>query len=484
MTSRLLPTGDAGLDAILRGGLPEGGMHLVQAPPGAGKTTLALQFLLEGLRRGERGLYVTLSQTARELREVAASHGWDLSGLEIVELQAGDHITATEQTIFQTADLRLDQTREAIESAVERVEPKRMVYDSLLEVRLLTQDMPRYHRELMGLRAFVAPRGITVLLLDTGDSEQPPANTQVWGIVQGVVTMAKTLHAFGRARRRIEITKMRGVPIRDGWHDIDIRTGRGVCVFPRVVPDADHVGGSRDLSGIADPGDKPLIQSGIERLDEMFGGGVEAGTTTMLVGQAGTGKSTIAALYITAALNRGDRVALFLFDERLETFFRRCEGLGMGLREHVETGLLKVYDYSPDEVTAGEFSQIVQAEAETPGLGMVVIDSLTGYMSSLTDGAEAMFDVQSLMKYLSRRDISTFLIVAQRGLLGIGAGGTGFDLSFLGDMVLLLRLHEEDGTVRRSITPIKKRHGSHLKDVCELVVRPGAVEIGNARPGP
>lgn len=484
MTTRLLSTGDAGLDAILRGGLPQGGMHLLQAPPGSGKTTLALQFLLDGVRRGERGLYVTLSQTERELREIAASHGWDISGVDVVELQAGDRAAATEQTIFQTADLRLDETREAIERAVERVKPARMVYDSLLEVRLLTQDLPRYHRELLGLRSSVEPHGITVLLLDTGDPEHPPANTQVWGIVRGVITMAKTLHAFGRARRRIEITKMRGVPIRDGWHDMAIRTGRGVCVFPRMVPQTEHDAGSRSLENVRDPGAKRLIRSGVERLDEMFGGGLEPGTTTMLVGQAGTGKSTVASLYIAAALDRGERVALFLFDERLETFFRRSEGLNMGLREHVESGLLKVFDYSPDEVSAGEFSQIVQAEAERPGLGLLVIDSLTGYMSSLTDGAQAAFDLQSLMKYLSRRDVPTIMIVAQRGLLGKDVGGTGLDLSFLGDMVLLLRMEEQDAVVRRSITPIKKRHGSHLRDVCDLVIRSGNVEIHDVRRGP
>lgn len=479
MTTRLLPTGDPGLDEILRGGLPAGSTYLIQAPPGAGKTTLALQFLLEGARSGEKGLYVTLSQTRKELADMAASHGWDISDIEVIELQSAEDPTATQQTIFQTADLRLDKTRAAIEGAVTRTEPRRLVYDSLLEVRLLTQDLSRYHRELIGLRAFTDPREITVMLLDTVIGEHgPQQDMQSRGLVHGIVTMAKTLPNFGRARRRIEITKMRGIDIHDGWHDMDIRAGRGVVVFPRVVPDA---GRSRDRS-FPGPGAKQLVRSGVKRLDELFGGGLEPGTTTMFVGQAGTGKSTIASLYAAAALARGERVALFLFEERLETFFRRCEGLGMELRGYVEADQLKIFDYSPDEVTPGEFSQIVQAEAEATGLGMVVIDSLTGYMASLSDEAQALFDIQSLMKFLARHEILTIMIVAQRGLLGADEGGARLDLSFLGDTVLLLRMHEDGNTVRRSIAPVKKRHGPHVMDVCELVIKPGGIAVGPSGP--
>jgi circadian clock protein KaiC len=474
VTSRLLPTGDPGLDEILRGGLPRGSTYLVQAPPGAGKTTLALQFLMEGARRGERGLYVTLSQTKAELHGISASHGWDLAGIEVVELQRAEDPATTQQSIFQTADLRLDRTREAVEAAVTRLDPARLVYDSLLEVRLLVQEMPRYHRELMGLRAFTDPRGITVMLLDTDvGGGEVGRDVQSRGIVHGIVTIAKTLPAFGRARRRIEVTKMRGVNIHDGWHDMDIREGRGVVVFPRVVPSA----GRTEDRGFPGPGAKPLVRSGVDRLDDLFGGGLEPGTTTMVVGQAGTGKSTVASLYAAAALARGERVALFLFEERLETFFRRCEGLGMELRGHVEEGRLKIFDYSPDEVSPGEFSQIVQAEAEADGLGMVVIDSLTGYMASLADEAQALFDIQSLMKFLARREILTIMIVAQRGLLGADEGGTRIDLSFLGDTVLLLRMHEDGHAVRRSIAAVKKRHGPHVTDIYELMIRPGGIAV-------
>ena len=475
MTKRLLPTGDPGLDAILRGGLPAGSTHLVQAPPGAGKTTLALQFLMEGRRRGEAGLYVSLSQTAGELRQIASSHGWDLDGIEIVEVQSVEDPAATRQTIFQTADLRLDRTREAVEAAVARIAPRRLVYDSLLEVRLLTEDMTRYHREMMGLRAFTDPRDITVLLLDTLVGEHGDRrDIQSRGLVHGILSMAKTLPAFGRARRRVEITKMRGVDVHDGWHDMDIRSGRGVVVFPRVVPEGDR----GDGRALPEPGARPLVRSGVERLDALFGGGLEPGTTALVVGQTGTGKSTVASLYAAAALARGERVTLFLFEERLETFFRRCEGLGMALRGAVEDGRLTVHDYSPDELSPGEFSQIVQAEARSGDLGMVVIDSLTGYMASLVDAEQALFDIQSLLKFLARREILTIMVVAQRGLLGADGGGAPIDLSFLGDTVLLLRMREDGAAVRRSIAPVKKRHGPHVMDVCELFIRPGGIEVG------
>lgn len=468
MTFPLLPTGIDGLDEVLRGGLPQGNLHLLQGPPGAGKTTLALQFLRAGAEAGERTLYVTLSQTAEELRRIAASHGWDVSALDIIELHSHAKATETEQTIFHTSELRLDQTREAIEAVIADRKPNRMVYDSLLEVRLLAVDHTHYHRELIGLRAFLAGHGITALLLDTEPAGESGLDTQSRGVVHGVINMDKTLPEFGRARRRIEVSKMRGVDIHDGWHDMDIRSGRGVVVFPRLAPQG-------PLPAPGSGGD--LIRSGLDRLDEVFGGGMEPGTTTMVVGQAGTGKSTIASLYATAALERGEEVALFLFEERVETFFRRSEGLGMDLREHHASGRLKLYDFNPDEVTAGEFTQLVEAEARSDTLRVVVIDSFTGYMSSLSNETQALFHIQALLKHLARRGVLTILIVAQHGLLG-GHGDVGLDVSFLGDTVLLLRMREVDGRVLRDMVAVKKRHGPHQMDVRELIIEPRRVEIG------
>lgn len=459
-------SGVEGLDEIIRGGLPAGNLYLVQGLPGAGKTTLALQFLREGVAQGERTLYVTLSQTAQDLRNIAASHSWTLDGIDIVELQAHSDDAQAGQSIFRTSDLRLDQTREQVERAIEEFEPDRLVYDSLLEVRLLTADMARYQRELIGLRAFVGERGITTILLDTGVAGEGSEEGQSRGIVHGIITLNKTLPTFGRAKRRIEISKMRGVDIHDGWHDMDIRRGAGVIVFPRL---AHEIETDKTFSG-------DLIRSGRDKLDAMFGGGMEAGTTTMVVGQAGTGKSTMASLYATAALERGEEVALFLFEERLETFFRRSEGLGMDLRDYHAEGRLRIYDFNPDEITAGEFAQIVQAEAASDKLRVVVIDSFTGYMSSLVHAEQALYDIQSMLKHLARRNVLTFLIVAQHGLLGHNRD-VELDLSFLGDTVLLLRMREDSGEVRRELVAVKKRHGPHDLTIRRLVIEPGNVDV-------
>lgn len=460
-----ITSGSEGLDTVLRGGLPPGNIYLLQGLPGTGKTTLALQFLLAGAAKGEPVLYVTLSQTAGDLRRIAASHGWSIDGITIVELQSEGGPEEEAQSIFQTTDLRLDATRQAIEEAIVAHDPRRMVYDSLLEIRLLAPDIARYQREMLGLRTFVSSRDMTVMLLDTVP-EAEAQDTKSRGIVHGIITLDKTLPAFGRARRRIEVAKMRGVDIYDGWHDMDIRMGAGVTVFPRLSP--------REKVERLEGGE--LIRSGRERLDAVFGGGMEPGTTTMVVGQAGSGKSTIASLYATAALERGEKVALFLFEERVETFFRRSEGLGMDLRSHHHGGRLKIYDFNPDEITAGEFCQLVQHEANSDDLRVVVIDSFTGYMSALGNEGRALFDIQALLKHLAYRQVLTILIVAQHGLLGENAD-IRLDLSFLGDTVLLLRLREVDGQIHRDLIAVKKRHGPHELDVRTLVIESGNVDV-------
>ena len=465
MIDTRVTSGSEGLDTVLRGGLPSGNIYLLQGLPGTGKTTLALQFLLAGAAKGEPVLYVTLSQTASDLQRIAASHGWSLDGIVIVELQSETGPEEDAQSIFQTTDLRLDATRRAIEAAIVEHDPRRLVYDSLLEVRLLAPDLARYQREMLGLRTIVSNRDMTVMLLDTVP-EAEIKDSQSRGIVDGIITLDKTLPAFGRARRRIEVAKMRGVDIYDGWHDMDIRTGEGVAVFPRLAPGekVDRLEGGE------------LIRSGRDRLDAVFGGGMEPGTTTMVVGQAGSGKSTIASLYATAALERDEKVALFLFEERVETFFRRSEGLGMDLRGHHASGRLKIYDFNPDEITAGEFSQLVQREADANDLRVVVIDSFTGYMSALGNEGRALFDIQALLKHLAYRQVLTFLIVAQHGLLGENAD-VRLDLSFLGDTVLLLRLREVDGHIHRDLIAVKKRHGPHELAVRRLVIETGHVDV-------
>ena len=466
-------TGIAGLDEILRGGLPASNLYILQGAPGAGKTTAALQFLMAGIARGERCIYVSLSQTAAELKAIAQSHGWSIEGIRIEELSASDAVNgAADQTIFQTAELRLDETRQAIEQAIEEHKPQRLVYDSLLEIRLITGDTPRFRRELIAFKAFLAKRNVVALLLDTQTTEAACNGEEVEGIAHGVIRFDKAIEEYGSARRRVEVSKMRGVPIADGYHDMAIREGEGVVVFPRIIP------------GQAVESRKPeLIKSGVDTLDDMFGGGQESGTTTLVIGQSGTGKSTMASLYSTAALERGETVGLFLFEERLETFFRRSEGLGMNLRQYHEDGQLVIRDFNPNEISPGEFAQIVQAIVTEQQTRVVVIDSFTGYLNSLPHRDKAVRDIQSLLKYLARAGVLTMLIVAQHGLLGQNVG-IDVDVSFLGDTVLLLRMIEDEGRLRRSITVVKKRHGPHDLNVHELLIKSESVSVVPFNPLP
>jgi circadian clock protein KaiC len=466
-------SGITGLDDILRGGLPASNLYIMQGDPGAGKTTAALQFLRAGVEAGERCIYVSLSQSASELEAITLSHGWTLDGIRIEELAASEPVNGgADQTIFQTAELRLDETRKAIEQAIEEYKPQRLVYDSLLEIRLITGDTPRFRRELIGFKAFLAKRGIVALLLDTQTNGGDHNGEEIEGIAHGVIRLDKTLEEYGAVRRRIEVSKMRGVAFADGYHDMAIREGEGVVVFPRIVPGA--------VKEIAKP---QLIKSGVETLDEMFGGGQESGTITLVIGQSGTGKSTMSSLYATAALQRGESVALFLFEERLETFFRRSEGLGMQLRQFYKDGQLVIYDFSPNQISAGEFGQIVQQVVSRNKTRVVVIDSFTGYLNSLPHREKAVLDIQSLLKHLARADVLTMLIVAQHGLLGQNVG-LDVDVSFLGDTVLLLRMTEHEGRLRRNITVVKKRHGPHDLDVRELFIASSGVSVVAYNPLP
>jgi circadian clock protein KaiC len=469
----IVSTGINGLDEILRGGLPASNLYMLQGAPGSGKTTAALQFLRAGVEAGERCIYVTLSQTAAELEAIAISHGWTLDGIRVEELStAGTVSEADDQSIFLTADLRLDETRKAIEAAIEEHKPRRLVYDSLLEIRLITGDSPRFRRELIGFKSFLAKQNVVALLLDTQTAGYDRSGEEVEGLAHGVIRFDKSLEEYGGVRRRIEVSKMRGVPVADGYHDMAIREGEGVVVFPRI------------MAGTALENAKPqLIKSGVAELDDMFGGGQEAGTTTLVIGQSGTGKSTMSSLYATAALERGENVALFLFEERLETYFRRSEGLGMELRQFHKDGKLILRDFNPNEISPGEFGQIVQSAVTQAKARVVVIDSLTGYLNSLPYREKAVRDIQSLLKYLARSGVLTMLIVAQHGLIGQNVG-IDVDVSFLGDTVLLLRIVEHEGRLRRNITVVKKRHGPHDLNIRELLIESGGVSVVAYNPLP
>ena len=466
-----ISTGVAGLDHILGGGLPGPRVYLVRGGSGTGKTTLGLQFLLEGAKRGEPVVYVTLSQSRTELEQIAQSHGWSLDGVVIEQLETGETMNpVADQTIFHTADISLDNTRKAIESAIEKHKPTRLVYDSLLEIRQLSGDSLRFRRELLGFKLFLAEHDVTTLMIDTTSDQG--GDTEMEGVAHGIFCLEKFLPEYGVARRRLEVRKMRGVAFSDGYHDMAIRSGTGVEVYPRIVP---NLAPERKRSD--------LIKSNVEPLDHMLGGGLEAGTTTLIVGQAGTGKSTLASIYSHAALERGESVAMFLFEERLETFFRRSEGLGMNLRPYEASGKLQIRDFNPAEISPGEFSQIVQRAVDEHDVRVVLIDSFTGYLSALPKSDQAVMQIQSLVKYLSRRGVLSILIVANHGLLGHNVT-SDIDVSFLGDAVLLLRMYEWPGVIRRSVTVVKKRHGPHDLNVHELVIRADGVSVQAFNPPP
>lgn len=452
-----MSSGVEGLDEILRGGLPGPHLYLVQGGPGTGKTTIGLQFLLEGVKQGEDVLYISLSQSRAELEGIARSHGWSLEHVHIEELkEEAEAVREDDQTIFFTSDLRLDRTRERIDEVIEELKPSRVVYDSVLEIRELSGDNSRFRREILGFKARLARLGICAFLIDV--TQEYGGDSELESLAHGIFCLDRWLPAYGAARRRIEIRKMRGVNHSSGIHDFKLLSGDGIVVYPRIVP-----------SDEPETKDQDLIKSEVQHLDEMLGGGMEAGTSTLIIGQSGTGKSTIASVYAEAALERGEAVSLFLFEERKETFFRRSEGLGLQLREHMESGLLELFDFDPAELSPGQFAQVVRRSVEENNVRVVVIDSFTGFINALPSKDEGVSQMHTLLKYLSRKGVLTILIVAQHGLLGMDMQ-TGVDVSYLGDTVLFLRMGEENARINRSIAVVKKRHGPHELDVRDLTI--------------
>ncbi|WP_031551662.1 ATPase domain-containing protein [Parvularcula oceani] len=464
-----LSTGVPNLDHVLGGGLPGRYTYLLQGAPGTGKTTMALQFLLEGVAQGETCLFVTLSQTRYELEMIAASHGWSLDGILIIELQT-EAADATDQTIFYPMDVRLDATKAAVVQAIEEHAPQRLVYDSLVEVRQLSRDEIRFQRELLSLKQMLHEREIATIFIDVAPSAA--ADTEIESLVHGIFRLERELPQYGQARRRLDVSKMRGVDFFDGYHDMDILAEKGVVVFPRVVPHLtpEETGG-------------PLVQSGVQALDDMLGGGLEPGTTSLIIGQAGTGKSTLASLYLYATLKRGENAAMFLFEERPETFFRRSEGLGFPLREFADDGHLQVYDFNPTEISQGQFNEMALRSVDENDTRVVVIDSFTGYITGLPHAEEAIIQIQLLLKYLARRNVLTILVVAQRGLLGHGMS-TEVDVSFLGDTVIFLRMFEWPARIRRTISIVKKRHGPHDLDIQQLKIDAKGISLQKFVPPP
>ena len=448
-------TGIAGLDDVLQGGLIRGRLYLIDGNPGAGKTTLALQYLLEGVARGERCLYVTLSETGEELTAGARSHGWDTNSIDMLELLAeeGDLDGDSQLTVFNPSEIELTETTRRILDSVERIRPARMVLDSLSELRLLAQSSLRYRRQILALKQFFIGRNCTVLLLDDRTSEGP--DLQLQSIAHGVVSLDQRAPLYGQAQRQVRVVKFRGSDFLSGAHDFTIRRG-GLQVFPRLVA-ADH---SADFQPSA-------LLSGIPALDRLVGGGIDRGTATLLTGPPGTGKSTVAAQYAAQAAACGDHAAIFAFDESKAVLLGRLSGLGVAIRQGIGPGEIQVRQIDPVEVSPGEFSHLVRRAVERDHARVVIIDSLNGYLNAMPEDRFLTAQLHELLSYLNNRGVATFLVVAQTGLVG-SAMSSPVDASYLADAVLLLRMFEHEGRVKKAISVLKKRSGFHEETIRQL----------------
>jgi circadian clock protein KaiC len=458
------PTGIDGLDEILSGGLPANRFYLIQGDPGVGKTTLALQFLMEGRKKGEKGLYITLSETKDELLAVARSHNWSLDGLDIIELAAMEaHIlAATQNTLFHPAEVELNQTVDMLLKEVERVCPARVVFDSLSEIRLLAQDSLRYRRQMLSFKQYFAKRCCTVLLLD--DRTAGESDLHIQSIAHGVLSLQRLHNQVGSVRRQISVVKLRGAVFQDGYHDYTIRTG-GLEVFPRMM-----------ASEKVEPFETGLVSSRISELDDLLGGGMDRGTSNLIMGPAGAGKSTVSCQYATAAADRGEKVAIYMFDENIYTLTKRAEALGMNLSEHIDSGMIMIHHVDAAELSPGEMAASLRRAVEEDGVRMVIIDSLNGYLNAMPEERFLSLQLHELLSYLSQRGVVSILIMAQHGLLGDMQAPA--DLTYLADTVLLIRYFELSGSIKKALSVIKKRSGRHEGTIREFGIMNNRLTIG------
>ena len=458
-----LSTGVEGLDDVLQGGLTRNRVFLLEGAPGAGKTTIAMQFLMEGERAGERGLYITLSETTDELHASAASHGWSLQGIDIFELLPPESLLDEnqQQSLLYSSDLELGETTKRIFEAFERAKPDRVVLDSLSEIRLLAQSSLRYRRQILALKHYFAKQKVTVLLLD--DLTTEVNDKTVHSVAHAVIRLEELSPDYGSARRRIKIVKYRGQRYRGGFHDFIIDTG-GVRVFPRLVS-AEHKQSFR----------REILSSSNDELNALLGGGVDRGSSVLALGPAGSGKSILTLTFVASAIKRGEKAALFVFDEEIPLLVQRSKGVNLDVEELLETGRLELNQVDAAELSPGEFAHRVRASIEK-GAKTIVIDSLNGYQAAMPQENALMLHIHEILQYASRQGATTFLTVAQHGV--VGDMKSPVDLTYLADTVILLRYFEASGRVCRAISVVKKRASAHESTIREYMIDKRGLTLG------
>jgi len=461
--------GISGLDDILAGGLQRKRVYLLEGAPGTGKTTTAMKFLLEGVRLGERGLYITLSETENELRGTARSHGWNLEGVDIFELVPPESLLDEhqQQSLLYSSDLELGETTRMIFEAVEARAPRRVVIDSLSEIRLLAQSSLRYRRQVLALKHYFAKHEATVLLLD--DLTTEVNDKTVHSVAHGVIQLQELAPEYGAERRRVRIIKYRSRRFRGGYHDFTIKTG-GLEIYPRIVA-------SEHRTAF----DRTSVSSGVPELDALLGGGIERGSSALILGPAGTGKSLFSISFAVAAIARGEKAALFIFDEELGLLYDRMLKLGIDLQAMQDDGSLVIEQVDAAELSPGEFASRVRECVSARNIQTVVIDSLNGYQAAMPQERYLVLHIHELLQYLNRQGASTFLTVAQHGL--VGEMKAPVDVTYLADTVILLRYFEAAGRVRRAVSVIKKRSGAHEDTIREFTIDAGGLSLGEALDG-
>lgn len=464
ITSRY-KTGIKGFDSILNGGFPENRLYLMQGEPGTGKTTIAFQFLLEGIAQGQSGLYISFSESREELEAVAASHNWDISTLNMLELGSIEEQLKPEaqNTIFYPSEVEMNQTMDVLYAEIERIKPQRVVFDSISEMRMLAESSLRYRRQMLALKQYFAKQNCTVLMLD--DLTTSPKDLQVQSIVHGVISLQKLHPEFGNERRRLNIVKLRGIEYMGGFHDYLIKKG-GVEIFPRMIS-AQHV-------------TKPSNQrfgSGIKELDHLLGGGLDGGTSTLFLGPAGTGKSTLAIQYAYAAAERGEKAIVFAFEESLNTLLSRTKSIGMDIQKHLDAGTMKISKIDPAQLSPGEFADQIRTAVLKDKFKVVSIDSLNGYLHAMPQEQFLTLQLHELLAFLASQGVATLLVLAQQGMMG-HMMNTPIDLTYLADTVVITRYFENSGTVRKAVSVIKQRSGVHESTIRELTFTPKGLVVG------